>query len=774
MKKRVCMLLSVFLALSAICGCAATPAETTAPTSETTLPPETTVPAETTEPDSLAELRENLPVMDGSTSLIPLEAGIRAALFGKTIGEATADVSHSTTWDSFYNLLEGRADLIFSVPLSAEQHAYAAEQGVELEMVPVAMEGFVFVVNAENPVDSLTQQQIRDIYAGKITNWSEVGGLDEEIIPYQRNSDSGSQNYMIEFMGDTPLMDAPTEMRPASMSGLMDVIAVNDNSRAAIGYSVYAYAADMYGNGNEIKFIQVDGVAPGKQTFADGSYPLMGYNYAIFRSGEPEDSYVRQLVEWMLTAEGQTAIAEAGYVTVTDIGYDYAEETLEKYQGTGTGPAVSEMPSSEYVLCETVTYTAPLGGEYTTTSSSLSLTQTQTADGVPSYHITQLADEALQAEINGWIDEQMVWVSQEQQTLAALVDTLNQNYDYDRYEGSTESNPILPCQVTAKNGLLSVVVALRYLERGMDDQIRYYRTETATWDLLTGERLTTEDLFCRGVDIDEVLNGYIREYTLTMTDEFSGYPELKRDFAGLPADGWHITHDMIYFDYNNPYFVQGEAISLENLPDCTLACQQLRDFGGCFAPDSSVTAIRQFRVCERDLTYAYNADSLVCCGLLEEDAHPNAGKINAEMMDYLNTYYTEAAIRGYFEDLGYDTASLDLWMMDFYTTNLGGKYLFFEGYAPELYVEESDSFVTYPHPDRILYDLETGEQISWQDILKSGWEDAVTWEDGQAPANELNAETRWFRIYNGSALQICFVENGEGYYASIPAEYFIY
>lgn len=144
-------------------------------------------------------LGENLPKMDGSTSLIPLEAGVRAALCGISMEEATKQVAHTTTHDSFYHLLNKEVDLIFSVPISDEQKKAAQEQGIELEQVPIAKEGFVFVVNAENPVDSLTQQQLRDIYSGRITNWKEVGGKDQEIIAYQRNWDSGSQNYMTTF-----------------------------------------------------------------------------------------------------------------------------------------------------------------------------------------------------------------------------------------------------------------------------------------------------------------------------------------------------------------------------------------------------------------------------------------------------------------------------------------------------------------------------------------------------------------------------------------------
>ena len=300
--------LSIILCLLLLSGCTTpSPPATTAPP-ETTTPP--TLPPAAVEADVLT-LREGLPTMDGSTSLIPLETGIRAALLDISEEEAAAQVVHSSTWNSFYNLLDGAVQVIFTTPPSQEQWDIAAERGVELEAVPIAMEGFVFVVNADNPVDTLTQEQLRGIYSGSITNWSEVGGEDLPIIPYQRNNNSGSQNYMIDFMGDAPLMDAPKDWRPASMEGLMDVIAVNDNAAGAIGYSVYAYAADMYGNGDEIKFIQVDGVAPGKQTMASGEYPLLGENYAIFRAAEPEDSIVRTLVHWMTSYDGQLAIARA-------------------------------------------------------------------------------------------------------------------------------------------------------------------------------------------------------------------------------------------------------------------------------------------------------------------------------------------------------------------------------------------------------------------------------------------------------------------------------
>ncbi|MCH5349990.1 MAG: substrate-binding domain-containing protein, partial [Oscillospiraceae bacterium] len=127
---------------------------------------------------------ENFPVIDGSTSAIPIESGLRAMLFGIPQEEAEMQVKHTKTHTAFTKLLDGECDMILSVPISADQKKAAEEKGIELEMIPVSAEGFTFVVNAKNPVDSLTQEQIRKIYSGEITNWKEVGGNDAAIIPY--------------------------------------------------------------------------------------------------------------------------------------------------------------------------------------------------------------------------------------------------------------------------------------------------------------------------------------------------------------------------------------------------------------------------------------------------------------------------------------------------------------------------------------------------------------------------------------------------------------
>ena len=788
MKRLLCLLLS--LALLTGCASPAVPTETpdcaesTVPATTGTPAPETAAPAPT-EPqaddsETLAILRENFPVIDGSTSLIPLEAGIRSVIFEKSVEEATLDVTHSTTWTSFYNLVDGYADLVFSCPLSDDQRAIARDAGVELELVSVALEGFVFVVNADNPVDSLTQQQLKDIYSGKITNWKQVGGLDEEIIPYQRNTDSGSQNFMAEFMGDTPLMDAPTELRPASMSGLMDVIAVNDNARGAIGYSVYAYAANMYGNGNEIKFIQVDGVAPSKLSFADGSYPLLGKNYAVFRADEPADSPVRALVDWMLTDRGQWAVANAGYVTVRDIGFDYTEETLQKYEGAGSGPAAADPASYEYRVGSIEHFDSGDGIRWENLRDHLMMEPVTLADGTLAYHLNCLADKALQQEINDFIDRQFVWAVEEYPAMAAHVEALNGDSEYGLYsltplwpmDSGWREGQTAACYASCTNGYLSVMVALTYSYQVMSGDAYFYRVETATWDLLSGRRLTAEELFCDGVDIDETLNEYLRVASMSVTDEFSGYPDLKRDFAGLTESNWAITPEYIYFDHDNPYFRYGTSFSLENLPDGTLVTEQPRETAHCFdSPD--IRELKRFRTAERDFYYAYNADETVQCGYLLESAHPNAKQINDAVKLHLDTYFTDKAIRGYYDSIGLDGGGMELYMLDWNMTNLGGRYLLYRGSAPEYYIPEEDRFEVYPMQMCMIFDLETGMEIQWSDLLLPGWENLPAEDiNGLQVIPDYSALTfRYMSLMEDGTLFAGLTDDtGAYYYVTVPTE----
>ena len=176
------------------------------------------------------------------------------------------------------------------------------------------MDAFVFFVNANNPVDNLTTDQIKGIYSGEITNWKEVGApFDTKIIPFQRNEGSGSQTTLQKLMGDTPIMPPLKEDRLGGMGDIINDTANYRNYNAALGFSFRYYSTEMIRN-NQIKLLSVDGVAPTVENIRNGSYPHVATVYMV--TARPRSNNTRKIVDFMLSPEGQKLVEDTGYVSL--------------------------------------------------------------------------------------------------------------------------------------------------------------------------------------------------------------------------------------------------------------------------------------------------------------------------------------------------------------------------------------------------------------------------------------------------------------------------
>lgn len=268
-------------------------------------------------PEKISFTKETFPKVDGSTATIPLSQAIASSVVGLTKEESVKFIKHNTTHNAYVNLLDKKADIIFVTDPSKEELDMAKTAKVELEITPIVKEGFVFLVNKQNSVESLTTKQIQDIYQGKLKNWKEVGGQDKEITAYQREANSGSQTLMEQLvMKGLKMMESPKDIVP-SMEGLIDNIAKYDNSDKALGYSVFYYAKTMYNN-DSIKLLKVDGVAPTNASISSGKYPFVTSYYAVMRKDEPKDSSSRKLLAWILSSDGQKMAEDAGYVPLKE------------------------------------------------------------------------------------------------------------------------------------------------------------------------------------------------------------------------------------------------------------------------------------------------------------------------------------------------------------------------------------------------------------------------------------------------------------------------
>ena len=262
------------------------------------------------------ELTDNLPIIDGAAAFFPVYSAFVNAVYPETTELHDGVFEYNNTPGGYRLLAEKGIDLFFGAYPSEEQKAYAEKCDTTFVYTPVGTEAFVFFVHKDNPIDNLTTEQIKGIYSGEITNWKQVGGKNEKIAAFQRNEGSGSQSMLKRFMGDTPIMEAPTEMVNDLMSGIIEKASDYRSKSNSIGFSFRYYVEGIIQN-PDIKMLSIDGVAPTAENIRNGSYPIVTPVYAVTYE-ENTNENVDKLLQWVLSEEGQYIIEETGYVGVSD------------------------------------------------------------------------------------------------------------------------------------------------------------------------------------------------------------------------------------------------------------------------------------------------------------------------------------------------------------------------------------------------------------------------------------------------------------------------
>lgn len=221
------------------------------------------------------------------------------------------DLRVSTTHGAFTNLINGEVDLIVtSRSISRDEKAYADEQGVTLDETPIALDGFIFITHKNNPVKSLTKEQIQGIYMGEITNWKEVGGRDLAITPYIREPNSGSQEKM-----ETIIMKG-LEMPKWEFTPLLGMGGPFDRLRSdesGICYSLYYYN-QFFVKPDLVNQLAVDGIDPTQQAIRNRTYPYTTEVYTAIRSDTDKNSMAYKLYQLLCSDKAKKIIEESGYV----------------------------------------------------------------------------------------------------------------------------------------------------------------------------------------------------------------------------------------------------------------------------------------------------------------------------------------------------------------------------------------------------------------------------------------------------------------------------
>jgi phosphate transport system substrate-binding protein len=208
-------------------------------------------------------------------------------------------------------LINGGTDICeASRPMKAvEKNQVRSRHGKDVREIPVALDGMAIYVSDSNPIQSLSEPQLKSIYTGKITNWKDVGGKDARIVAYGRENSSGTYQFFKEHVLDNE--DFAREVQ--TLPGTGAIVNAVSKDPASIGYGGIAYASG-------IRVVPVrrdeksDAVQPSLATVKSGEYPL-SRNLFFYTVGEP-DGDVKTFIEWVLGPEGQKLCETVGYYPI--------------------------------------------------------------------------------------------------------------------------------------------------------------------------------------------------------------------------------------------------------------------------------------------------------------------------------------------------------------------------------------------------------------------------------------------------------------------------
>lgn len=212
-------------------------------------------------------------------------------------------------------LLNGTTDIAASSrDIKVKEIDLAKSKGLDIFQTPVALDGIAVVVNSANTVSELSLLQLKGIFTGETTNWSEVGGSDGKIVILSRESNSGTFVFFQEFVLEKQDFSASSLLMPSSSSIIQGVA----DGETAIGYVGLGFATHA---GENVKTLMVkigdSGVAvrPSVDTVMDGSYPI-ARNLFFFVDGEPIGA-VKTFSDYILSEAGQQVVKEIGYVPIS-------------------------------------------------------------------------------------------------------------------------------------------------------------------------------------------------------------------------------------------------------------------------------------------------------------------------------------------------------------------------------------------------------------------------------------------------------------------------
>lgn len=256
------------------------------------------------------KVQKTIITLKGSDTVLPLGQK-EAEEFMKKDSTASITVVGGGSGVGITALVDGTTDIAMSSrDLKTEEKLKFSDAKKEMVETIIAYDALSVVVHPENKVSQLTREQLEKIFTGEITNWKEVGGANEKIVAYSRESSSGTYEFFKEHVLNKKNYSTTVLSMPATGAIVQSV----SQTKGAIGYVGLAYET------KDVKQLSVsyDGgktyVAPSVAAAKDKSYPISRPLYYVY--DKTNASKVKAFLDYALSEDGQKVVAEIGYVPV--------------------------------------------------------------------------------------------------------------------------------------------------------------------------------------------------------------------------------------------------------------------------------------------------------------------------------------------------------------------------------------------------------------------------------------------------------------------------
>ncbi len=235
---------------------------------------------------------------DGSTSMEKVIGALGESFKEQNAG-VTFTYNPTGSGSGITAVSEGRCDIgLSSRALKDDEKASGLKETI------LAYDGIAIIVNPQSKVEDLTVEQIKKIYTGEITNWSEVGGADGEIVLIGREAGSGTRD---GFESITDTKDKCKYRQELTSTG--DVITTVAQNPNAIGYASLASVKDT------VKALKVGGVTPSEDTVKDGSYVVQRPFVLVTKEGTPLSETAQKFFDYATSSSASEIISKAGAVS---------------------------------------------------------------------------------------------------------------------------------------------------------------------------------------------------------------------------------------------------------------------------------------------------------------------------------------------------------------------------------------------------------------------------------------------------------------------------